>query len=79
MQFKDIDSVTDLQNFACCSPSALSEITQGVNNKKLRFSVVCIYVTSLKMKRMSLSKSVEQPYSQFRKIYVLIFPWFNFK
>ena len=28
---------------------------------------------------MSLSKSVDHPYPQFRKIYVLNFPWFNFK
>ena len=34
---------------------------------------------SLKLKCKSLSKSVDHPYSQFRKIYILIFPWFNFK
>jgi hypothetical protein len=42
-QFKDLDAITHLQNFTFCSPSSLSKIMQGVNNKKLRFCFVYIY------------------------------------
>jgi hypothetical protein len=78
-QFKDLEAVAHLQNFTFCSPSSISQITQDVNNKKLRICIVCFYVMSLQVKRKSLSKSVNHLYSQFRKIYILIFAWFNFK